>query len=73
MRKYQHIQWDVEHVMMSLLEQANGLTGTLLQHMSIDNYRLKASLDQALNKYPKAQYESTQLYATPRIQAISQF
>ncbi len=72
MRRYQHTQWDVEHVLMSLLEQENGLTGTLLQHMGIDSDRLKSSLDQALNKYPKAQYESTQLYATPRIQAIFQ-
>ena len=32
-RQYHHNQWDVEHVLMALLQQEKGLVGDILGHL----------------------------------------
>ena len=66
-RRYRHSQWDVEHILLALLEQESGLTGDILQKMGVDVSAVKSRLQAILNSAPKATYEAEQIYATPRI------
>ncbi len=65
-RRYRHSQWDVEHVLLSLLELENGLPSQILAEMGVPEEQVKARLHQALEAGPKVTNESNQIYATPR-------
>ncbi|MFC1912714.1 ATP-dependent Clp protease ATP-binding subunit [Chloroflexota bacterium] len=66
-RQYQHSQWDVEHTLLALLVQEKGLVGDILRKLSVDIEAVKQALAAVLEKTPKIDYETTQIYATPRI------
>ncbi|MBM2826816.1 MAG: clpB, partial [Dehalococcoidia bacterium] len=66
-RRYRHSQWDIEHIMMAMLEQPQSLVDVILTTMGISPDEVRRRLDQALDRSPKMAYESQQLYATPRI------
>jgi len=66
-RRFRHSQWDVEHVLLALLEQERGLTSEILRELGVDETAIKARLETILNIAPKMSYEVTQIYATPRI------
>ena len=65
-RRYRHSQWDVEHVLLALLELEKGLPGDILSEMGIDADSLKSRLHQTLEAGAKEDYENNQIYATPR-------
>jgi len=65
--RYHHVQWDVEHILLALLEQKDGLTSQILAKLGANVDAIKARVEDVLAKAPKATYESAQLYATPRI------
>ena len=65
-RRYRHSQWDVEHVLLALLELEKGLPSDILAELGVPADRLKARLHEALEAGPKVSYESNQIYATPR-------
>ena len=65
-RRYSHSQWDVEHILLSLLELEHGLPSDILSDLEIDAEALKARLHQALEASPTVAYENNQIYATPR-------
>src|SRR3990170_2790851 len=71
-RKYQHSQWDVEHVLLALLEQEGGLTADILSSLVVDTTAMKREVDEALARTPRVAYEGAQLFATPRIQRMFQ-
>ena len=71
-RRYRHSQWDVEHVLQALLEQQNGLAPQILQKLGVDVGLVRQRLQASLEAAPKQQYESTQIYATPRIATLFQ-
>lgn len=64
-RRYRHSQWDVEHVLLSLLELENGLPSQILADLGVPEDQVKARLHQALEASPKVTNESNQIYATP--------
>ncbi len=66
-RQYQHSQWDVEHVLLALLQQEKGLVGDALNELNVNATEVKQSVETALGKVPKVTYDSGQIYATPRI------
>ncbi|MFC1914895.1 ATP-dependent Clp protease ATP-binding subunit [Chloroflexota bacterium] len=66
-RQYHHSQWDVEHTLLALLMQEKGLVGDVLRKLNVDIEAVKQALAAALEKSPKVDYETTQIYATPRI------
>jgi ATP-dependent Clp protease ATP-binding subunit ClpC len=66
-RKYRHSQWDVEHVLMALLEQEGSLTVDILKEMGAEPESIRRELGQVLERAPKVGYEGAQIYATPRI------
>jgi len=69
-RRYHHNQWDVEHVLLALLEQEKGITRDILQMLGVDIDVVKKRVGATLESFPKIAYEATQIYATPRISAL---
>jgi ATP-dependent Clp protease ATP-binding subunit ClpC len=69
-RRYRHNQWDVEHILLALLEQEKGITGDILQMLGVDIEAVKQRVQTTLESFPKIAYEATQIYATPRISAL---
>ncbi len=69
-RRYKHNQWDVEHVLMALLEQEKGITREILGELKVDVDDIKRKVGTTLERFPKVAYEAGQLYATPRTAAL---
>jgi len=65
-----HNQWDVEHILLALLQQERGLVSDILSELSVDVEAVKRQVLTVLEKMPKVAYETTQIYATPRINAL---
>jgi len=65
-RRYRHNQWDVEHVLLALLELEKGLPQDILANLGVSAEAMKARLQETLNKFPKMAYETSQIYASPR-------
>jgi ATP-dependent Clp protease ATP-binding subunit ClpC len=65
--RYHHVQWDVEHILLALLEQEGGLTSQILARLGVNAEAVKKRVEAGLDRAPKASYESAQIYATPRI------
>jgi ATP-dependent Clp protease ATP-binding subunit ClpC len=70
LRRYQHNQWDVEHILLALLEQEKGITGDILQMLGVDVEAIKKRVQKTLDSFPKVAYQSGQIFATPRISAL---
>jgi ATP-dependent Clp protease ATP-binding subunit ClpC len=66
-RQFKHSQWDVEHILLALLQQKKGLVGDILHELGIDIEALKNQVVAALEKTPQVAYETEQIYATPRV------
>ena len=66
-RRYRHNQWDVEHILVALLEQESGLTSDILERLGVDVAAVKRRVEARLEDAPKVAYEAAQIYATPRI------
>lgn len=71
-RQYKHSQWDVEHLLLALLQQERGLVGDILRELNIDVEAVKQQTETALERTPKAAYEVTQIYPTPRTNTVGQ-
>ena len=65
-RQYQHSQWDVEHVLLALLQQEKGLVAQVLEELGIDIEAIKDEVSAALSEGTKMA-AGQQIYATPRI------
>ncbi|MBC8275362.1 MAG: AAA family ATPase [Chloroflexi bacterium] len=65
--RYRHVQWDVEHILLALLEQEGGLTSQILGKLGANVEAARKRVEDSLDRAPKATYESAQIYATPRI------
>nr|WP_290667376.1 AAA family ATPase [Ardenticatena sp.] len=72
--RYQHTQLDVEHVLLALLEQPDGLVSQILQRLDVDIERMKARLDEILKAQPKVRFSGAtpaqQVYVTPSVQRL---
>ena len=74
-RQYSHSQWDIEHILLGLLQQEGGLTSDILKKLGVDTELAKKRVEQALAEAPKVEYadnKNTQLYATPRTARLLQ-
>ena len=69
-RNYRHSQWDVEHVLMAMLNQEDGIPARILDHLGIASSAVKARLEQFLEASPKLANAAGQIYTTPRIQRL---
>jgi ATP-dependent Clp protease ATP-binding subunit ClpC len=71
-RQYRHSQWDVEHVLLALLQQEKGLVGDILRELRIDVDTVRQQVAAILERTPKLAYETPQIYATPRVAQLLQ-
>ena len=66
LRRYQHNQWDVEHILLALLEQEKGVTRDILQALNVDVEAVKQRVQATLEGFPKVAYQAGQIYATAK-------
>ena len=71
-RRHQHSQWDVEHILMALLEQEEGTPAEVLRQVGASIPAMRAKLHDRLEQGPKVAYESSQIYVAPRAQRVLQ-
>jgi ATP-dependent Clp protease ATP-binding subunit ClpC len=71
-RRHQHSQWDVEHILMALLEQEEGVPADILQEIGASIPAMRANLHDLLEGGPKVAYGSSQIYVSPRAQRVLQ-
>ncbi len=64
-RRFRHPQWDVEHVMLALLENAKSVPVQLLEKLGVEAAQVRSELEQSLERSPKAGAQSTQMHPTP--------
>ncbi len=69
-RQYHNSQWDVEHILMALLVQQQGLVLDILKELNVDADRIRDKVEASLNRMPKVAYEAPQIYATPRVAQV---
>jgi len=69
-QQYHHSQWDVEHILLALLQQEQGLVGDILKELGVNVEVVRREVEAALERVPKVAYETAQIYATPRINAV---
>jgi len=66
-RHRRHNQWDVEHILLALLEQEDSLTVKLLNDLGVDAKAIGQQVESALERTPKTVYEGSQIFTTPRV------
>ena len=65
-QRYRHSQWDAEHVLMALLEQQDGVVADVLAAIGADAKQIMQPLHEAMERTPKANQQTNQIYQTPR-------
>ena len=66
-RQQRHSQWDVEHVLLALLQHPEGLARQVLEKLNVNVDQLRDQVGASLAKSPKLAYDVVQIYTTPRI------
>jgi len=66
-RQQKHAQWDVEHVLLALLQHPDGLATKLLEKLDVDVEKVKNDVASTLAQSPKLAHDVVQIYTTPRI------
>src|SRR5438874_5659662 len=67
MRTQRHTQWDVEHVLLALVQREGGLAQQVLSRLNVPMGQLRERLENHLNAQPKTAYQVVQAYVTPRL------
>ncbi|MBN1375332.1 MAG: AAA family ATPase [Dehalococcoidia bacterium] len=76
--RYYNSMWDVEHILLALLEQEKGLASDILKKLNINLTAIKKRVSDTLERYPKiAEQPKTaiggiQIYPTPRVAQVLQ-
>jgi len=70
--QYHHSQWDVEHVLLALLQKNDSVVADILRELNVDIDRVRERVEQALQHSPKAASEGAKIYITPRIASTFQ-
>ncbi len=70
--RYKHTQLDIDHLLLAMLEQNDGLAVQVLQSLHVDMRSLTQNVEDALARAPKVQYADAgaQIYITPRIKKV---
>ena len=66
-REQRHAQWDVEHVLLALVQLHDGLAREILKQMRVEPEAVAASIKKRLDGSPKLTHDVVQIYTTPRI------
>jgi ATP-dependent Clp protease ATP-binding subunit ClpC len=66
----QQNQWDVEHVLLALLNQEKGLVSDILRDLGVNVAEVKGRVEIVLRNVSKISYQTGQIFATPRINEL---
>ncbi|MEE8518979.1 MAG: Clp protease N-terminal domain-containing protein, partial [Dehalococcoidia bacterium] len=69
-RRYRHPQWDVEHVMLALLEDEKSVPVQLLKELGVDVDSVRADVERVLEETPKLSEQASQIHPTPRAMTL---
>ena len=69
-RNYRHSQWDVEHVLLAMLNQEEGIPARILEQLDVSIPAFRGNLERLLAASPKLANPAGQIYTTPRIQRM---
>jgi ATP-dependent Clp protease ATP-binding subunit ClpC len=73
LQRYGHNQVDTEHLLLALLEQADGVIPQILERLTVDVNAMRQRLDEILRASPKASiygHGTGQVFITPRVKRI---
>lgn len=74
LQRYKHSQLDAEHLLLALLEQAEGAIAQILERLGVDVEMIKRRLDQVLSTTPPTYLpggaSQAQIYVTPRVKRV---
>jgi ATP-dependent Clp protease ATP-binding subunit ClpB len=65
-----HTQLDVEHLLIALLDQTEGVVPQILRKLGVDPAQIKQLIDSEISRLPKA-YGPVQLYTSSRLERVS--
>jgi ATP-dependent Clp protease ATP-binding subunit ClpB len=71
--RYGHVEIDGEHLLLALIDQADGLLPRLLTRMDVDPERIKVAVDQELSRRPRVSgpgAEAGKIYVTQRLNQV---
>ena len=69
-RRFKHPQWDVEHVVLAVLEIDASVPAQLLDTLGVDVNRVREDIEQVLKDTPKVNVQGPQIHPTPRAQEL---
>ena len=64
-RRYHHTQWDVEHILLALLELEKGVPVEVLRQLGVPLEAMRRRVEEALERTPRTAHETSQIYVTP--------
>ncbi|MEJ2211675.1 MAG: AAA family ATPase [Anaerolineae bacterium] len=73
LQRYSHTQVDVEHLLLALIEQPEGVIPEILERMGVDVDAVHHRLDEELKRSPRTQIYGGgvgQVYITPRLKRV---
>ncbi|MDI6822699.1 MAG: ATP-dependent chaperone ClpB [Actinomycetota bacterium] len=65
-----HQQVDVEHLLLVLLQQSEGVVSTILKKLEISPEAIKTEVERELEKTPKVYGQVGTIYVTPRLKRV---
>ncbi|MBM3939855.1 MAG: AAA family ATPase [SAR202 cluster bacterium] len=69
-RRYRHAEWDVEHLMLALLDNQKGVPAQLLRQLNASADAIRADIERALQATPKLANPASLIHPTPRVIAL---
>lgn len=69
-REYHQNQWDVEHILLALLQQEKGLVPDILKKLGANVENIRSQAVAAIERGPRIAYDTGQIYATPRVTVL---
>jgi ATP-dependent Clp protease ATP-binding subunit ClpC len=69
---FKHSQWDVEHILLALLEFENGIVLNILKYLKINTHDIKLQLVASLTSVQSLPESRNEIYMTPRISQLLQ-
>ena len=71
-RRFKHSQWDVEHVVLALLENSGSVPVQMLTNLDVNIDAVRGELESALKETPALTHGANQIHPTPRSMALLQ-
>jgi len=71
--EYHHNQLDVEHILLALVKQPEGITSQILERCQVSPEAIQNELESSLEKRPSVYFQSNteaQIYLTPRAKSV---